>query len=163
MSCCICIAFTADCGSDIREGEEHTIECNITNCTIPVNRDNVVWCLNYCGTNVECDLSRSLCINSTGITTNTVGGETPTSIRDRIEVTNSGGLHNAHVAFELRNTTYNCSVVDSEANVVCGPQSFAFIFRVFRVSSKLTCLHMLFLFLVAWGILLHTYIMYLPT
>ena len=154
MSCCICIAFTADCSSFIHEGEEHTIECNITNCTTPVSRDNVVWCLNYCGTKVECDLSRSLCINSTGIT-NTVG-ETPTSIRNNIEVTNSGGLHNAHVAHELRNTTYNCSVVDNEGNV-CGPQSFAFMFRG---SSKLTCLQIsCFFFLVAWGILLHTYML----
>ena len=114
-----------------------------------------MWCLNYCGINVGCDLSRSLCINSTGIT-NTVGGETPTSIRNNIEVTNSGGLHNGRVTFELRNTTYNCSVVDSEGNV-CGPQSFAFIFRG---SSKLTCLQIsCFFFLVAWGILLHTYML----
>ena len=154
MSCCICIAFTADCSSFVHEGEEHTIECNITNCTISVSRDNVVWCLNYCGTKVECDLSRSLCINSNGIT-NTVG-ETPTSIRNNIEVTNSGGLQNAHVAHELRNTTYNCSVVDNEGNV-CGPQSFAFMFRG---SSKLTCLQIsCYFFLVAWGILLHTYIL----
>ena len=129
MCCCI---YTADCGSDIREGKEHTIECNITNCTIPVSRDNVLWCLNYCGTKVECDLSRSLCINinSTG-TTNIVGVDPADVISNNIEVTNSGGLHNARVAFELRNTTYNCSVMDREGNVVCGPQNFAFRFRVF--------------------------------
>ena len=82
----------------------------------------MVWCLNY-GIH---DSSPSLCINSTGIT-NAVG-ETPTAIRNNIEVANSGGLHNARVSFELVNTTYNCSVVDREG-IVCGPQSFTFTFR----------------------------------
>ena len=154
MCCCISTAYTADCSSFVHEGEEHTIECNITNCTIPVSRDNVLWCLNYCGTNVGCDLSRSLCINSTGIT-NIVGGETPTSIRNNIEVTNSGGLHNALVTFELRNTTYNCSVVDREGNM-CGPQRFAFIFRS---SSKLTCLQISCFFFLWLGEYFYTHIL----
>ena len=145
MSSCIFIAFTADCSSIIiREGEEHTIECNITNCTIPVSRDNVVWCLDYRDSNLNSGISHSLCMNGTGIT-NTVG-EPPGSIRNNIRVTNSGGLYNDRVTFELRNTTYNCSVADREGNV-CGPQNFAFIFLA---SSK---------FLVAWEILLYTYIL----
>ena len=133
MCCCICIAFTADCSSFVHEGEEHTIECNITNCTIPVSRDNVVWCLDYRSSNVNNDIRGSLCMNITGIT-NIIGLAPPDVIKNNIEVTNSGGLHNARVAHELRNTTYNCSVVDREGNV-CGPQRFAFQFRPFRKST----------------------------
>ena len=120
-------AFTADCSSVIREGEERTIECRIENCSVPVSQDNVVWCLNYiyCGSRVLCD-SRSLCINSTGITN--LVGEAPAAVaRDNIEVTNSGGLHIARVPLEFGNTTYNCSVVDREG-IVCGPQSYTFRF-----------------------------------
>ena len=69
-------------------------------------------------------------MNITGIT-NIIGLAPADVIKNNIEVTNSGGLHNARVAHELRNTTYNCSVVDREGNV-CGPQSFKFQFRTFR-------------------------------
>ena len=130
-------AFTADCSSVIREGEERTIECRIENCSVPVSQDNVVWCLNYmyCGSRVLCD-SRSLCINSTGITN--IVGEAPTpTVRNNIEVTNSGGLHIARVPFELVNTTYNCSVVDGEG-IACGPQSYKFIFRGYGKSFCLS-------------------------
>ena len=120
----------ADCSSIIiREGEERTIECRIENCSVPVSQDNVVWCLNYSDSNrnVLCDSHNSLCINSTGIT-NIVGEAPAAVVRNNIEVTNSGGLHIASVTSELRNTTYNCSVVDREG-IVCGPQSYTFRFR----------------------------------
>ena len=115
---------SADCSSIIiREGEERTIECRIENCSVPVSQDNVVWCLNYCG-----EVCRnSLCINSTGIT-NIVGEAPATAVGNNIEVTNSGGLHIARVTSELRNTTYNCSVVDREG-IACGPQSYTFRFN----------------------------------
>ena len=132
----------ADCSSiNIREGEEHTIECRIENCSVPVSQDNVVWCLNYC--NELCYSRNSLCINSTGIT-NIVGEAPAVAVRNNIEVTNSGGLHIARVLHELRNTTYNCSVVDREG-IACGPQSYTFIFRGL---SKLTyvCLFFSFFF-----------------
>ena len=121
-------AFTADCSSVIREGEERTIECRIENCSVPVSQDNVVWCLNYCDSSrVSYDSRNSLCINSTGITN--IVGEAPTAVAvSNIEVTNSGGLHIVRVHHELRNTTYNCSVVDREG-IACGPQSYTFIFR----------------------------------
>ena len=133
-----------DCSSVIREGEERTIECRIENCSVPVSQDNVVWCLNYSCGNVLCDSRSSLCINSTGIT-NIVGEAPAVAVRNNIEVTNSGGLNIARVSSELRNTTYNCSVVDREG-IACGPQSYAFIFRPF---SKLTyvCLFFSFFFL----------------
>ena len=151
-------AFTADCSSIIiREGEEHTIECRIENCSVPVSQDNVVWCLNYwCTISEECDSLNSLCVNSTGIT-NIVGEAPAVAVRNNIEVTNSGGLHIAHVLHELRNTTYNCSVVDREG-IVCGPQSYTF---TFNSPGKLmyVCLFFLFFFfcLCLWfgKILLH--------
>ena len=148
MCCCIFITFTADCSSIIREGGKRTIECRIENCSVPVTRKNVLWCLNY-GIS---DSSNSLCINSTGIT-NTVGAAPNTAVRNNIEVTNSGGLHNARVSLELVNTTYNCSVVDREG-IVCGPQRFTFIFRGL---GKLTYVCLFFFCLCLWlgKILLH--------
>ena len=118
----------ADCSTIVREGDPHTIEdCQPVNCSVNVSRENVIWCLDYCSRRGPECLLNSLCRNSTGYTS--TADEVPVII-NRIQLTDSGGLDIPEVAFELRNSTYNCSVVDGEGNI-CGTQSIKLTFRLF--------------------------------
>jgi len=122
----------------VREGNPHTIEkCQPESCSVNASRENVIWCLSFCSARAEPDCG-SLCRNSTGYT-HTVR-EVPPAV-DRIQLTDSGGLYNPEVTFELRGSIYNCSVVDGEGNI-CGTQTINLTYCTsskYEVSLSLIC------------------------